>query len=363
MRWVETLRIRLHMLLRRNHEAQRLDDELRFHLDQQIAENVATGMSAQEARYAAMQSFGNPTELRDKTRETWSWTWLDLLLRDVRYGIRTLARTPGFSVIAIVVMALGIGANVALFTVVHSVVLKPWPFKDSDQLVRLFEADAHGAFRDNSVAGGTFGSWQKGARTFEQMAVIRRDAYNLSGASGQLPEQTFGAEASWDLFPMLGVQPALGRFFAASDDRLDANATAVLTWGLWKRRYGGDAHILGQTILINAKPYTVIGILPEWFTYPDATAQLWMPIYHEEPARRMQAHANHSFDVVARLKAGVTVEQATADLNILQQQNRKQFPDGPVFDAANIRPIVDADVHKIKTALCIRFWARLAVFC
>src|SRR5882724_4225656 len=103
MRWVETLRIRLHMLLRRNHEAQRLDDELRFHLDQQIAENVAAGMSAQEARYAAMQSFGNPTELRDKTRETWSWTWLDLFLRDVLYGIRTLARTPGFAIIAIIV--------------------------------------------------------------------------------------------------------------------------------------------------------------------------------------------------------------------------------------------------------------------
>src|SRR5262245_21090614 len=112
MRWIEKLQIRLQMLFRRGHEAQRLDDELKFHLDQQIAENVAAGMPVQEARYAAMQSFGNPTELRDKTRETWSWTWLDLFLRDVRYGVRTLARTPGFAIIAMLVMALGIGSNV-----------------------------------------------------------------------------------------------------------------------------------------------------------------------------------------------------------------------------------------------------------
>lgn len=351
MRWIEKSQIRLQMLFRRGHEAQRLDDELNFHLDRQIAENVAAGMTAEEARYSAMRSFGNPTELRDKTRETWSWTWLDLFLRDVRYGIRTLARTPGFAIIAMLVMALGIGSNVALFTVVHSVVMKPWPFKDPDRLVRLYEADAHGAFRDNSVAGGTFDSWQKSARTFEQMAIMGGMDYNLSGSSGQLPEQVYTATTSWNLFPMLGVEPALGRFFTASDDRPDANATVVLTWGLWKRRYGGDPHLLGQTVLLNAKPYTVIGVLPEWFTYPETRMQLWTAAYHEEPAERMQTHDRHNFDVLARLKPGVSIQQATAELITIQQQNRKQFPDGPVFDAANIRPIVDADVHEIKTAL------------
>ncbi len=130
MRWLHKLSMQVRMLFHRGEEGARLDDELQFHLDQQIAENTAAGMSAEEARHAAMRSFGNPTTLRDQTRDNWSWNWLEQLWRDVRYGARTLARTPGFSVIAILVMALGIGANVALLTVVRSVLLKPLPFKD-----------------------------------------------------------------------------------------------------------------------------------------------------------------------------------------------------------------------------------------
>ena len=164
-----------------------------------------------------------------------------LLLRDLRFGIRTLARNAGFSILAILVMGLGIGANVALFTVVHSVLLKPLPFKDQDRLVRLYEADAQGAFQDNVLAGGTFASWQSQAHSFEQMAIKRGIDYNLSGSGGQLPELVHGASDVVEHLSSCSVsKPPREDSSSPSDDRREADATVVLTWGLWKRRYGGD---------------------------------------------------------------------------------------------------------------------------
>jgi predicted permease len=357
MRWLHKLLMRCKMLLGRDRAGEQLHKELEFHLDQQIAENTDAGMSPAESRRAALRSFGNPATLRDQARDTWSWHWLDLLLSDMRYGIRTLVRTPGFSVLAIVVMGLGIGANVALFTVVRSVLLKPLPFKDQDRLVRLYEANVKGAFQDNILAGGTFASWQAQAHSFEGMAVKKRVSYNLSGSASQLPELADAEQASWNIFPLLGVDAAVGRFFLASDDRPQANPTVILSWGLWKRRYGGDPGLIGKTILLDARPFTVIGILPAWFNYPDSKVQLWTPIYRERSPAVMALHTAHNLDAVARLKPGVTIDQATAELNTIQRQIRRQFPDGPVNDAANIRPILDGEVFQLKTGLYAMFAA------
>lgn len=357
MRWLHRLFIRGQMLLRRRAAAEQLQDELQFHIDQQIAENLAAGMKPEEARHAALRSFGNPTTLRDQARDTWSWQSIELLLGDLRFCIRTLVRTPAFSVLAILVMALGIGANVALFTVVHSVLLKPLPFKDQGRLVRLYEANANGAFQDNILAGGTFASWKAQAQSFEGMAIKKPIDYNLAGSAGQLPEVAHAQQASWNLFPLLGVDAALGRVFLPGDDSREANATVVLTWGLWKRRYGGDPALIGKTILLDARPFTVIGVLPAWFIYPDPKVQLWTPIYHERSPEVMRLHTAHNLDAVARLKPGVTIDQATAELNTIQRQIRRQFPDGPVNDAANIRPILDGEVYQLKTGLYAIFAA------
>ncbi len=351
MRWLHQLVMQCRTLFLRGRAGGELDDELQFHIEQQIEENTAAGMSPEEARLAALRMFGNPTALRDQARETWSWLWLELLLRDLRYGVRTLARTPGFTILAIVVMGLGIGANVALFTVVRSVLLKPLPFRDQDRLVRIYEADAKGRFQDNIVAGGSFAAWQSQARSFEQMAIKQWMHYDLAGTGGQLPEVALAHTTSWQLFPMLGVEPALGRVFSADDDRPEATATVVLTWGLWKRRYGGDPAAVGKTILLDARPYTIIGVLPAGFTYPDATVQLWTPLYHEKSRELMVMHEAHNFDVIGRLKPGVTIAQATAELDAIQAAIRKEHPVGPIDDAANVRPILDADVHELKTGL------------
>jgi predicted permease len=351
MIFLEKIRMRLQMLLRRGRESSRLSAELEFHLEQQVAENRAAGMNPLEARQAALRAFGNPVVLREQARDNWSWNGLEALLRDVRIGMRTLLRSPGFALTAIVVMALGIGANVALFTLVRSVLLRPLPFVEPGRLVGIFEAQSDGSDKDNVVAGGCFGVWQDHSRSFTGIAITQEMGYNLAGAGNQLPEVVDGQTASWNLFPLLGVQPAVGRFFTAADDQPGANATAVLSWGLWKRRFGGDPSVVGRSILIDAKSYTVVGILPAWFTWPDSKVELWTPLYHEKTPALMRMFDAHSFDVVGRLRPGVTMQQASRELNALQRQIRRDHPDGPVNDAVNLRSLVDAETYDIKTGL------------
>ncbi len=289
MRWIAKLRMRIQMLLRRKQADLLLDEELRFHIERQTAENIAAGMSPQEARYAALRTFGNPALLREEARATWSWAALDSLSRDLRFGFRTLRRTPGFALVAILVMALGIGANVALFTIVRNVLLKPLSYADPDRLVSLFEGDSRRKGADfMPVDAGSFAQWQRATTNVADMAMVSSwQNYNVSGEGGKLPERIDAAWCSWNLFRTLGVQPALGRDFTADDDRAGASATVVLSYNFWKRRYNGDASILGKSVWLDSKPYTVIGILPASFVYLDSfgssRSQVWTPVNHEAP--------------------------------------------------------------------------------
>lgn len=354
MRWHTKLQMRIAMLFKRGQAASRLDDELRFHLDRQIAENLAAGMSAEEARYAALQSFGNPALLREQARATWSWTWLELLSHDICYAVRTLIKTPGFAIIAILVMALGIGANVAMFTIVRAVLLKPLPFKDPGNLVRLYEQSSDGKFPFNDSAGGVFAEWKQQNKSFSDMALAGYAGYNLSGAGDQLPEGVRAGVFSANFLPMLGVQPALGRNFTEDEDKPSANPTVMLSWGLWKRRFGGNPAILNQTILLNAKPYTVVGALPAWFAYPNAAVQLWTPIYQNEPHDEITAIDSHDFLAIGRLKPGVRSAQAMADLTLITRRLHNQHLDDPfVSISATSRPLLDSLVGNIRTPLYV----------
>ena len=361
MRWVAQLRMRMAMLFGRGRAEARLDEELRDHLERQIAENVAAGMSADEARFAALRAFGNPALVREQARAAWSWTWLELLLRDVRYGARTLMRTPGFAVIAMVVMALGIGANVAMFTIVRSVLLKPLPYPDPDRLTMVYERgvvdDADSQF--NVVAGGMFAEWKKLNSTFQDLGVAGNAEFNLSGAGGQLPEKLNGENCSWNLLTVLGVKPALGRGFTADDDRPAANGTVLLTWGLWKRRFSGDPAIVNQTVDINSRSYTVIGVLPAWFVYPeDPTVQLITPAYHDKPAERMESLGNHQFQVIGRLRPGVSVDQASADLALITHRLHNAHLDNPIVARSAIaRPLLEDMVVDARRPLYVLFAA------
>ncbi|HEV2325244.1 MAG TPA: ABC transporter permease [Terracidiphilus sp.] len=354
MRWFFQLRMRAQMLFRRGNAGAKLNDELAFHLEQQTAENLSAGMSPNEARTAALRSFGNPALLREQTRAAWSWNGVEQLLRDLRVGARTLRRTPGFTAVAILVIALGIGANVAMFTVVRGVLLTPLPFTDPGRLLMLYERSSVGNFPFNVVAGGIYDAWNNENRTFSSMALVQSSGADLSAAGGGLPEHLSTANVTWNLFPTLGVQPALGRGFTATDDSKAANGTVVLSWSLWQRRFGGDPGILNRTIDLNAKPYTVIGIMPAWFEFPDSRTQLWMPVYHEMPEKMMTVLDMHTFRVVGRLKPGVTPEQATADLTVITRRIHNAHLDDPfVSAAANSRPLLEHIVGNVRTPLYV----------
>jgi hypothetical protein len=207
MRWFERFRMAILMLFQRKNETALLNDELQFYLDQQAAENIANGMSPEEARSVALRSFGNPTLLRDQARSTWSWNWLETGVHDIKYGARTLVRSPGFALIAILVMALGIGATTSMFTIVRAVLLKPLPFRDPAKLVMVYEhfrASTGDGF--NVVAPADFRDWREQTHGFQDMAAWRDYGFNLTGEHQELPETVQAAGGSWNLLSVLGIK-------------------------------------------------------------------------------------------------------------------------------------------------------------
>jgi predicted permease len=342
-------------LIRRARVDAELKEEMSAHLAAEVEENLARGQSPEEARRAALVKFGNPQQVRESLWRQNTVAWLDNLGRDLKHGARALRRSPGFALVSILVIALGIGVNAALFTVVRSVLLKPLPFQDPQRLVRLYEDTFHHRFAYNSSAPGVFAAWEKESRSFSGMAISRRYAeYNLSGTQGQLPETVHAAMFSWKMLPLLGVEPALGRGFSAADDQPSANGTVILSWGLWKRRFGGSSSIVGQTILLDARPYTVIGIMPAWFAYPYSAAQLWTPVYHEETPATMEEPDNHLVQTVGRLKPGVSLAEAVGELSLITRRIHDAHQDDPfVSDGANGRFLLESMVGDLRTPLKI----------
>jgi predicted permease len=354
MRWFERSRMAVLSLFRRERETARLNDELQFHLEQQVSENIAKGMSPAEARSAALRKFGNPALLRDQARSTWSWNWVETGVRDVRYGVRTLARSPGFALIAILVMALGIGATTSLFTIVRAVLLKPLPFRDPNNLVMVYEhfrASTGEGF--NVVSPADYQDWRAQTHGFEDMAAWHGYGFNLTGEHQELPEVVQAAGGSSNLFSLLGVEPALGRAFTAEEDQVGANHVVMLSWSLFQRRFGGDPSILGKSIRLDTNSYTVVGVLPRWFTYPDALTQLWVPYAQTFTPEQYALHDAHQSHVVARLRPGVSVSAAIKEVSALQYRLHEAYASKPVAEDAVYRPMIDDVVRDVKTPLVV----------
>ena len=355
MRWIEQLRMAILMLFHRKAETARLNDELAFHLDQQVKENIAGGMAPEEARYAALRAFGNPTQLGEEARSKWSWNWLEKFLRDLHYGARTLTRSPGFSLTAILVMALGIGATTSLFTIVRSVLLKPLPFNDPDNLVMVYEhfRNSTGGDGFNVVSPADFNDWRKQTHGFEDMAAWADYGFNLTGEHQELPEVVQAASGSWNLFPLLGTPTALGRTFRPEEDQVGANRVVILSWSLFQRRFAGDPSVIGKQIRLDSAPYQVIGVLPRSFTYPDARIQLWVPyasIFDPKGFARHDAHQSH---VVARLRPGTSAAAALNEVGALQYRIHLAHAAEPVAEEVRLRPILNDVTLDVKTPLVV----------
>jgi predicted permease len=341
-----------------------LTQEIAAHMNEERAENLARGFSPEEADRRARIKFGSARRVHEDLWQQNSVAPFENLTRDLRYTIRTLARTPGFTLTAILVMALGIGATTALFTVVRSVLLNPLPYPNSSRLVSLYESDtvSNTPTPWDPVAGGVFTEWQRATRSTAQMALVSPwQGYNVSASGGQLPESVNAAFVSWNLFRVLGIAPALGRDFLASDDQPNAQATAILSNSFWKRRFAADPAIIGKSVYLDATPYTVIGVMPASFAWNfNPKTQLWTAAGHESPYL-MRIFDDHEFLVVARLAPGATLAGLVNQVDTVQRHIKLAHPDPAVHTRAIGRSLLDSTVEDYKTPLYALLAATICV--
>jgi predicted permease len=348
---------------RRRHDAD-LTREIAAHMEAERAEYIARGLSREEADLRARIKFGSARRIHEDLWQQNSVAPFENLARDFRHTVRTLARTPGFTIAAILVMALGIGATTALFTTVRSVLLNPLPYPDSSRLVSLYESDmvSNSPTPWDPVAGGVFHEWKRATGDTAQMALVSPwQGYNVSAGNGKLPESIKAAWVSWNLFHVLGVAPALGRDFLVSDDRPNAQATVILSDSFWKRRFTADPAIIGKAIYLDAKPYTVIGVMPASFAWNfNSKTQLWTAAGHEAP-ELMNVFDDHEFRVVARLAPGATLDGLVSQIDTVQRRIKLAHPDPAVHTRAVGRSLLDSTVEDFKTPLYALLAATLCV--
>lgn len=332
-----------------------LQRELESDLELEEEEHRERGLSPEEARYAARRAFGNPTLIREHTRATWNRGSLERLVRDLKYGARTLLRSPGFSLISVLVMALSIGATTSLFTIVRAVLLRPLPFRDPGKLMVLYEHFRHNQGGDgfNAVAPGDYRDWRSQTHGFEDMAAMRGYGGILSGVHSELPEVVQSAGASSNFFSLLGVAPAFGRVFTQTEDQPQGEPVVLLTWNLFQRRFAGDPSIIGKQVHLDTVPTTVVGVLPSWFTYPDARIQFWIPYAQTFSPEDYAMHDGHQSLVVARLRPGVSAEAATRQVSALQYRIHLAHVSKPVAEDVWSRPMIDDLVRNVRTPLLV----------
>ena len=336
------------------------EEELEEHLTLLVTRFEKQGMTAEDAHSAARRQFGNLAQLKEQQQEARSIPLLETTLRDLQFGLRQFRNRPGFSVIAIAVLALGIGANTAIFSVVNGVLLRPLPFEHPERLVALFEKnviDNNDPY--NTVAPANFLDWQKQARTLEQIAAVSYTSFNLSSTSKRLvTERVDGCGSSANLFETLGIAPALGRAFSTEEDRPGGTPVAVISYGLWKRRFGGLADVLSQQIRLDGKMFSIIGVMPGNFGYPSRLVQVWIPLEQHLLPVVLEAHDNHVLsNTIGRLRPGATVEQARAEIDTIVKRYKRQHPTEVMGKGGNVVPLAAFTLRDIRSSLLLLFAA------
>jgi predicted permease len=343
-------------LFRKTAVERELDEELRFHLEKQIERNVAAGMSATEARYAALRAFGGVEQIKEECRDARGVNLIETTLQDVRYGLRQLRRNPGFTLVAALTLALGIGPNTAIFSVVNAVLLRPLPYKDPNQLVEISEKYPKRGLDFFAVAPANFLDWQQQNHVFESMAVFGVFSYQYYlGGEGQ-PEKVRGRRVSVSFFPLLGVHPILGRTFLPEEDG-PGHRVVVLTYAFWQRRFGSDPKVVGRQITLNGESYTVIGVMPKGFQtltkrYSEEQREhLWLsnPFESDAPTERR----GKRMAAIARLKPGVSLAQAQAEMDTIARRLEQAYPKTNNGWGVNVRPLSNEVGKEFRPALLL----------
>lgn len=273
--------------------------------------------------------------------------------QDLRYALRLMRLNPGFTAGVVLVLALGIGVNTAIFTVVNAVLFEPLPYSAPDRLVRLYEHSPIGTSHYNVVSPANFLDWQRDTTSYVEIAAYAGQAFNLSGNSGELPERLQGSICSYNLFSTLGVQPALGRALRADDDRPEAQRAIVISNGLWQRRFGGSPRFVGSAIRLDGESYTVVGVMAAAFDFPNAETQVWAPMFRQISAKNRANRGSHRYDVVGRLRPGVTVAQANAELDGIAWRIRRQYPNDLTGPGATVASLQERTVFRVRILLLV----------
>jgi putative ABC transport system permease protein len=344
MRQLRAWFIRLGGLFHKERRDRELAEELESHLQMHIEDNLRSGMTPEEARRQAHIKLGGLEQTEESYRDRRSLPALETVIQDLRYGLRMLAKNPGFTAVAVLTLALGIGANTAIFSVVNAVLLRPLPYMDPDRLVQISENNPKYGTLWFAVAPANFLDWQQQNHVFESMAIfgVWSEEFYLAGV-GQ-PEQLQGRYVSASFFPLLGVQPILGRTFLPEEDR-PGQRVVVLTYAFWQRRFGSDAKALGRQITLNGESYTVIGVMPKGFQVlaggysEEEREHLWLPNPFENfaPTEREVK----GLEAIARLKPGVSLVQAQAEMDTIAHRLEQAYPKTNDGWGVNVRPLFD----------------------
>jgi predicted permease len=311
---------RLLFYARRDRFDGELEEEMRFHLELKAQENAEAGMGPLEARYAARRQFGNQTLLQEVSRDMWGVRSIETLFQDLRYGARMLLKNPGFALIAVLTLALGIGANTAIFSVINGVLLKPLPYREPDRIFQVLRRYPQGMGDASSATKFSF--YRQHNQTFEGLAACDILGAGVNLLTGDEAHFVSSLQVSADLFPVLGINPLLGRTFTAAEDQPGAARVIVISHSLWKRVFNGDRQIVGKTVSLGSEGHTVVGVMPPGFqTRP--SAEIWIPLRAVFDA----TDKGNNYLMLGRIKPGVTQEQAQADLERVRTLLRKDYPD------------------------------------
>ena len=346
---------RLRALLRKGAAERELDAELRYHLERETEQNLADGMTAEEARYAALRSFGGVEQAREQCREARGVRMIEELWQDLRYGARMLRKNPGFTLVAVVTLALGVGANTAIFSVVNAVLLRPLPYAHPSRLVTLWGKTANTGADRMPFSYPNFTDYKNQAQAFESAAAYDTDDAVLTSDDTEA-ESLSGARVTADLFPLLGVEPALGRVFSTEEDKAGGAAVVVISHGLWQRRYASDPQIVGRQIMLGERSTKVIGVMPRGFTFPveEEKADYWVPLVADPSVAQLLSNRYGKFlTIVARLKPSVRLEQAEAEVSVIARRLEAQYPEANTGWSARLVPLQADIVGGVRPALLI----------
>jgi predicted permease len=352
MRHLRAWLLRCAGLFRREQGSRDFADEIESHLQMHIADNLRSGMTPQEARRQALIKLGGVQQTREQYRNRASLPILEMLWSDIRFGARVLWKSRGFTIVAIVTLALGIAGNTAIFSIVNGVLLNPLPFAQPEQLVAVNESKPN--FDQGSISYPNFLDWQKDNHTFSAMAVARGSAFSLTG-KGEA-EQVNAEFVSGSFFPLLGVNPILGRTFTPAEEQGGAAPVALISEGLWQRKFGASPNVLGQNLTLDGRDFTVIGVIPSSFhlRLPSFRERdVYAPIRQWNNSILMNRNAGLGFHGIARLKPGVTLAQAKADMEGVTHNLAVAFPDADKGIGASLRPLKEQMVGDVRPFLLV----------